>query len=88
MTNWIIFAGTSVTIERADTSEEARKKLLASLPSHQRHKPWLADRWTVRPATEEEVRRYAAFADAKRPAEPTLKTTKRGGPTKTIDRLL
>lgn len=72
---WLVTAPLNEFPVEAGSEQEARRKALQH--TKLTHKPYLADRWTFRVATEEDKREYAQSADAHRPAEPTLKTAKR-----------
>jgi alkanesulfonate monooxygenase SsuD/methylene tetrahydromethanopterin reductase-like flavin-dependent oxidoreductase (luciferase family) len=71
---YAVYAGLSFFVVPADTTEDARAKALevTGLTT----KPYLARDWNIRPATPEEVNRYAAMADAKGKSRPTAASAK------------
>ena len=80
-TPWIVYMGFSIgVVEHADSEALARQQMERDMGTE--NKPWIARRWTVRMATEEELRQYAAWADGYRPSEATAKTAKRAATKK------
>lgn len=84
MKPYAVYAGTSFFVVPASTTAEARK--LALEVTGFKHKPYLARDWNIRPATQEEVDRYAAMADAKGKSRSTAATAK-NPPRSTRERL-
>lgn len=73
---WMVIAPLTKVVVEAPDREGAIAKVL-NAQAHTRGKPWLAVNWDVHIATEAELRDYAAFAEAHRPAQPTAKSVKR-----------
>jgi hypothetical protein len=63
---WIVLAPMTQMMVKAPDEDAARLKAL-TLAGYQ-FKPYLASEWTVRPATEAEVVKYATWADNWRPS--------------------
>jgi hypothetical protein len=75
---YAVYAGLSMTIVRADTITEARQTAIEKLGVE--HKPYLAKDWEVHRATDGEVARYAAMADAVGASKPTARSAREGLP--------
>lgn len=73
---WMVVAPLTKILVQAPDRETALEKTLALQP-HTKGKRWLAVGWDVHEATEEELREYAALAEAHRKSQPTAKTIKR-----------
>lgn len=73
---WMIVAPLTKMVVEAPDRENAIWKALEAQP-HTKGKTWLARDWDVHKATGDELREYAAFADAHRKSQPTAKSAKR-----------
>ena len=72
---WLVKAPLNTFLVEAGTVVQARDKARKDLGFE--HKPWISRDWEIRVATEDDKALYAAFAEAHRKSEPTLKTAKR-----------
>jgi hypothetical protein len=71
---WAVYAGFSMAIVIAPGKEAARKQMLMDMKLET--KPWLGRDWEIHRASAEEIRRYAAFADALPKSRPTARVAK------------
>ena len=73
--NWVIRNSWLFTVVQAPSAAEALAEFMESFGYQE--KPWLAESLDVHEASLEELRRYAALADAQRRSETTAATVKR-----------
>jgi hypothetical protein len=73
--NWTVRNELVFAVVQAPTAKDAVAVALKNLGFE--HKPWLGRKLTVKEATEEDLRRYAALAEAHRRSQPTVKSAKR-----------
>lgn len=72
---WTVVAPLRMFLVEAGSEKQAREKALKH--TGYEHKPYLARGWQFRIATEDDKKKYAAFAEAHRKSEPTVRTAKR-----------
>jgi len=71
---FIIFAPLTIMMIEAETESDAIDAALAKTGFIT--KPWVANGWRIREATEQDLHQYAAWADGYRGSQPTEKTVK------------